>query len=302
MNSSHVKQGGGTESDTRFITWLASYPKSGNTWVRMFLDCYIAQRPIELNNFHYRYCRGDLQPAMYQAVSPWPLQKLASTVQGLLRPAALMQMIAHQPEGHLILKTHHGHYDLADTPLHPKALTRDALYIVRDPRDVAVSWSHHFGVSIDQSITMLLEKAQTITDDDTNLKSFVGSWASHVASWDPYATIIRYEDMLSRTEEVFCKALDIVGFAFEEKRFSFALEQSNFANLSQLEDREGFLEKRQDGETQFFRQGMAGGWRDVLTEKQVKRIEAGCGSAMQKMDYKLTTEVSSGEAAEAASV
>lgn len=263
---------------TRPITWLASYPKSGNTWVRMFLDCYISGRPVDINDVDNRTCRGDLDLLTYQAASVLPLPGIDREHHALLRGAALLNSIAGRE--HSILKTHFEN----NAAWIPPQLTRGAVYLVRDPRDVACSWASHCDISIDEAIDHLTTRMCYL--QDSGLAFHAGTWASNVESWCEWPTV-RYEDMRRLPQSSFATIVEACGLEYDEDRFYFALRESRFANLQRQEQANGFIEKR--GGDAFFRQGKVGAWREVLTPEQVERIEAECGEVMQKCGYELST-------------
>ena len=92
--------------ETRKIFWLASYPKSGNTWARFLVDAYVTEAPCSVNRHWGRWIRGDMQPTDMQRVCPWPIKEASIEVLGELRSAALLQAIAAASGSDICLKTH----------------------------------------------------------------------------------------------------------------------------------------------------------------------------------------------------
>lgn len=271
------------------IIWIASYPKSGNTWVRCFLDCYVSGRPVSLNGYYEHFAFGDLHEPSYQNVMPWQLCEAPQWSWAVFRMPALTHMMASRSWMPLALKTHHANVKLDEFKLIPPQFTRSALYIVRDPRDAIVSWSHHAEVSIDEAITLFISPNSSIRNEKTGLGHYLKSWSEHIESWmdeeEFPTTLIRYEDLLNSPASVFRSVLSGAGFDVDEDKFVFALSQTSFNNLRKVEEDEGFKEKK--GGEAFFRKGKVGGWKDALTINQVKRIEESLGDAMVALDYKL---------------
>ena len=127
--------------DTRYkngIWWLASYPKSGNTWVRMFINCAITRFPVNLNA-SYQYAISDMLGHLYQAASAMSINDMGIREAIYLRPAALINHLAINTGRDACLKTHHANITVDDIPMCPAKLSKGALYLIRDPRDIVVS-------------------------------------------------------------------------------------------------------------------------------------------------------------------
>ncbi len=271
--------------DIRKIWWIASYPKSGNTWVRMFLDAYVTGR-VELNTVYGHFASGDLQLSAYQAVCPWPISKANKYIWPALRTPALLQMIASRNGVDLALKTHHANVAVDGMPLIPPRLSKGAVYLVRDPRDVAISWSHHADVTLDKAVDFLGSEMGVICNDEVGLGHVLKSWSTHVESWvadneQVKTTVIRYEDLQADPADQFRLVIDRLGFkSVDEERFAWALKETEFASLREKEEAKGFREKK--GGDYFFRQGMSHGWRAMNGNGHCEfdRDEVGCPELM----------------------
>lgn len=270
------------------IWWLASYPKSGNTWVRMFLNCYVTGFPADINSA-WQYASGDLQPQWYQLTAAKAIGEMDDPDSIYYRPAVLMNHLYTAATRDITLKTHHANVELDGIPLIPPRLSKGAIYIVRDPRDVVLSFADHIGQAIDEAIETLANVQQTISKDGSNLYHVLTSWSGHVDSWTVRNTnvttaVVRYEDMLSTTNKTFRLILNALGFKeIDEEKFRFAMDQTNFVKLKAQEEKKGFRETGK-GE-RFFRSGRAGVWREVLSQKQVERIEANHAHSMSRFGY-----------------
>lgn len=123
------------------IVWLASYPKSGNTWVRLFLANYRAHGlKINPNSLPTEFTISDTRDRDYHAVSPYPVEKMSHLEILMLRGAALLHAMASVHERPMFCKTHAANAVLNGYRLFPPPVTAASVYIVRDPRDVAVSF------------------------------------------------------------------------------------------------------------------------------------------------------------------
>lgn len=279
-----------TSSDFKKIWWVASYPKSGNTWVKLFLEAYTTGMPVELNTVYGRFVLPDNAPHFYQSVCPWPVTTAYEILWAALRVPALLQMIASRGCIELALKTHHANVSVEGLKLIPPMLTKGAVYIIRDPRDIVVSASHHSSITIDQAIDHLNDSTAMIANTDTGMGHLLQSWSDHVLSWtvgndEVDTVVVRYEDILADPMAALTGILLSLGFKnLSGDRLEFAVRETNFENLQAKEDKHGFVEQK--GSERFFRQGKINGWMSVLNKGQVKRIEDTHGEVMSMFGYK----------------
>jgi hypothetical protein len=278
------------------IVWLASYPKSGNTWLRAFLT-----------NFQ----RDDGEPADINKLETDGIASNRSAVDDALgvessdmtedeierhRPAAY-RYIAKRSNETLLLKIHDAYTLRSGTsgaePLIPEDVTRGVVYIVRNPLDVAISFAHHSAWTVDQAIARMARETMALSAEPhrlhRQLKQRLLSWSQHVLSWLDQNTIplhvMRYEDMCRQPLETFHDAVRFIGLGDDLDRVRRATTLSCFEELQQQERRNGFKEKSANMESPFFRNGQAGGWRDVLTKSQAARIIEDHGPVMQRLGY-----------------
>lgn len=267
------------------VVWLASYPKSGNTWIRMFLESYWIDQPVDINKT--KLVVSDSAAHYTQIISPRPLGKMEPWEQWFLRPAAMYNLLLTSSFGHPIVKTHCANVVIEGAQIIPSQLSAAGIYIVRDPRDVVISWSEQLDMSIDETIEVMANK-EFGTSGEFKAADFLGSWSDHVGSWSKTSyemTYLRYEDLLKG--EGFKEIIRAVGWEYDEERFKRAKEASKFKQLKRQEEKEGFVEKV-DAQEQFFKRGTAGHWRNVLTSDQVRRIERVHGEIMARNGYVLS--------------
>ena len=275
-----------SSKNNRLIWWLASHPKSGNTWLRMFLSAYRNGGKVDINAIHD--CNiDDIQPYYHHVVSPKPLTSLGNEEQIFLRPAALLHLLSnHRREGGpLFVKTHYANCKILDIPSIPYALSAGAICIVRDPRDVAVSFSRHRGESLDDTIKSMARSDHLLRRPP--LYQLLGSWNDHVKSWlhakNLNVLMVRYEDLLTEPKTAFVGMLRFLRHEIDEDLVDMSIEATKFKNLQRQEKRNGFREKR-DGDL-FFTNGTAGGWMDTLTEEQAHQIEIDNEEMMREFRY-----------------
>lgn len=283
----HFEQPGITlNSDERKIWWIASYPKSGNTWVRMFLNAFVTGFPVHLNSA-YQFVISDLKPEVYQMMSPRPLQEMSLREQFMYHQGALVNLIKLANTRDICVKTHNAKATVDGVALIPPILSAGAIYLIRDPRDVAISSAAHFEIDIDTSIKNLADDNRA-GKSPFQLHHMFMSWSAHIVSWtlkntDVPVLIVRYEDLIAHTRNAFKTIIDFLKLDMDEKKFDFALEATKFEALQKLEKEKGFVEKV--GKELFFRVGKVNQWKNILTKKQIDQIESGHKEVMKKYGY-----------------
>lgn len=278
------------------IRWLASYPKSGNTWARLFLNAYVSGKPVDINNAWGQYATSDLRWTSYQRVLTWPMAITPQPALFYARPAALQDMIAEAGTNDVCLKTHNHHGEMYGMPLIPPEMTLSAVYLIRDPRDVLVSYAAHSGQRIDKTLKWMSkpDAAMSPSPRDQGLFHVLHSWNAHVRSWTVGVknfpiTVIRYEDMIEHPEEIFAAIVEANGLDVDRERLLWAIEETAFDKLQAAEASGGFLEATPH--TAFFRNGKSGVWREELTAAQIQQAEEKFGLAMKQFDYELSGEI-----------
>jgi hypothetical protein len=240
--------------------FLVSFPKSGNTWSRFLLANLLnPERPATFSNIH--------------RLIPDPSGTTKKDFERLPRPR--------------IIKSHE-----CFDPRYPKVI-----YIVRDPRDVAVSQYHYH------------RKLMKI-GDDSPIETFVnrflagetcphGSWGQNVASWlstsegSSRFLLLRYEDMLADTDRELGKIVEFVGISANPEQISRAVERSSVGRMRKLEEAETedcTLTKGSRTDLRFVRGAGSGGWRSELPAPLVETIEAAWGPLMKHLGYELSSQ------------
>jgi sulfotransferase family protein len=273
------------------IVWLASYPKSGNTWTRAFVHNLVhvtageghAQPINELNQFSMTSAAKYL---FEEVLGFHPTEKHLNEIAAAR--AQTQQYLADLVEGLVFVKTHQA---LAIDRGHPTinfSVTAGAIYIVRNPLDVAIFYAHHLGRSIDRSINLMNSKNAETSVNDKQVNELYGSWSQHVLSWTrkPHRAIyvMRYEDMLNEPQKTFGALARHLLFTPSDAQLAEAIDRSSFERLREQEEKEGFNERPQKAE-RFFREGRTGQWKDVLTPQQIQRIVDAHGEQMQRFGY-----------------
>lgn len=273
------------------IVWLASYPKSGNTWLRAFLANLLADRrtPLEPSELREYGDAEALAPRFTELAG-----KSSTTLQAEELAALRMQvhdLIAQRARGTRLVKTHNFNGSFDGHPLVNWRVSAGAIYVVRNPLDVAISMTRHFGLAVDDAIERLGDERVASINDESFVSHFIGSWSTHVKSWADMAVrapgkviVLRYEDLLEKPEKYFARAAKLVGLGHDKGRIGRAVRHANFQTLAALEKKHGFVEAV-DEKTAFFNKGCANQWRDVLNREQVQRVVDEHREQMQRFKY-----------------
>ncbi|MBF0371818.1 MAG: sulfotransferase domain-containing protein [Alphaproteobacteria bacterium] len=272
--------------------WLASYPKSGNTWLRLALWALRHGRPGGIGDV-VGWIPVSGGRTAFDAMLDIESSDLEWAEVELLRPR-FYEAMARQATEPMLRKVHEAWLRTpAGEPLFPPAVTLGAIYMVRDPRDVAVALSFHLDLSLDETIAFMADPAAGLFSKTTRLyRQFACpllTWSLHVESWldtpDVRVLAVRYEDMVADLPAELGRVARFLGWSAEPEAVAAAIEGSRFDRLRSEEERMGFYEKP-PGMERFFRRGEAGGWRDTLTPAQAARIERDHGAVMSRLGYR----------------
>lgn len=274
------------------IYWLASYPKSGNTWMRVLLTNYLrhAEGPADINSLD-----GGPIASARQAFDDYvgiEASDLTADEIERYRPLVYEQMSDHA-EGPIFLKVHDAFTYTADgRPLISKAATAGVIYLLRNPLDVAVSFSHHSATTIDRVIREMADPGFAFVDNPqrlhNQLRQRLLTWGGHVASWVDESGLrlhlVRYEDLRTNPIAVFTGVVRFCGLDDDADRIARAVEFSRFERVQQQEAEHGFAEKTAKAAS-FFRKGKSGSWRETLRPDLAAKLIADHREAMRRFGY-----------------
>ncbi len=278
------------------IIWLASYPKSGNTWLRMFLRSYFLS---EQDTFSINV-KGNLD---FESET-FPNLKLFksfnvdhSNFENIVKNWINLQDFINLNGKINFLKTHNGNYSINSHPFTNKENTIGGIYMVRDPRDVLLSFSHHLKLKVEE----VLEKMSTMNhfeldENDPDLiegyrRSLIGSWSKHYLSWKSYQArkilFLKYEDLVENPYENFLLVLKYLknfkNFEINEGKIKKSIIETSFDNLKNDEVNNGFLEQGMN--KGFFRKGKVSDWKENLNSNVAKKVEVLFQKEMIELGY-----------------
>ena len=283
----------------RCVVWLAAYPKSGSTWMRALLAnlCSGEPEPVPINEL--RSALPGSSTASRQHFDEFTGLASADCTDAeaeRLRPAVYRA----RAERHAAAETpffyvaHDAYLNTpGDEPLFPDDISVAAVYIARNPLDVAVSWTFYAGYEdFAASVAMLKNTRATLIGPDwPRLGQRLLDWSGHVESWRnaaPFPVLtVRYEDMLADAAREIARVGRFLRLdeADDRERVQQAAAFSNFALLRQSEERAGFDETPAWAQ-RFFRSGKAGDGRRLLSTAQVQDVVRTHGRTMAALGYR----------------
>ena len=288
------------------FVWLASYPKSGNTWFRALLTSYLrgGETPVisQLVGQAGTCVRRQFNEVLgldSSELSAWELLRLRPVLHRLLARRSAAPAFEKVHEAFLPIPPPASGRPQREWLFAPEVSTA-AICLVRNPLDVVVSYAHQRVASIAKATAWMNDPTATeylmTKGAGATLPAPMGTWSDHVLSWLDQQVVpmhvVRYEDMVVDAAASFGEAIDFLearcGPLIEPSRrpaaIAAAVENAAFPRLREQEVAAGFVLKPFDAES-FFRAGVAGGWREVLTAEQVATIVAAHGPAMARLGY-----------------
>jgi hypothetical protein len=274
------------------IVWLASYPKSGNTWFRSFLTALLKGKEVDLNQMVSDVIFSDKN--YVENILDLNADYLSRTqIESYQRIA--FSYLSETSNKQLFIKIHDAYtFSKNDGfPLIPEQPTQIAIYFVRNPLDVALSLANHIGKSAEKAIEKFIVNpfGGIISLQNSANSQFhqpLGTWSMHVESWltKPKFSVhfMRYEDMKAKPFETFKAAIQAIGLSYSDEQIQFAIEETQFEKLQKKEQEKGFKEK-QNSNSNFFFKGQVGRWKEELSNEQIEKIREINKPMMQKFGY-----------------
>ena len=279
--------------------YLASYPKSGNTWCRVFITelqrLAAESEPQELN------LNRDIETGAIASSRHWLDDQLG--VNSCDLSFAELDPLRGQAgesawlfaEGERFHKVHDAFKspDSRGRPVISTAGCRGVVYILRHPEDVVVSLSHFFSWPLERCVNYLLDPTAALVPGESHgghqVRQHMGRWDQHVRSWaDQYelpVLVMRYEDMLAKGAETFMALAQFLGLATEPALVEQALANTSIDKLKKLEEQVGGFVEKPEGCERFFRSGRTGEGAEQLSMEQRRRLSKGLAEVMQRFDY-----------------
>jgi len=268
------------------IYWLASYPKSGNTWFRIFLLYYFNNKYADINDMSFLGGIASSRKKVKKYNQNYK-RYFDNEEKNKLRHDAYIkyQQTITKNEYH---KIHDAYRYIDNKPIIPTEISGGIIYFIRNPFDIVISFANHMDVDYDTSIKNINDNDFKIGGANKQLKQNLFSWSNHVRSWTEQKNIpvivIRYEDMLENTFEIFSKAIKFLNIDYNKNKIIETINLTKFERLQQIELDIGFKEKSKKSE-RFFNIGKSNYGYNLLSDNQRKSIINNHFDIMKKYNY-----------------
>ena len=284
-----------SKTKINMIIWIASYPKSGNTYLRSFLASYYFSK------------KGKFDFNLLMNIPQFPSIRFSQR-DFLSFSDASKNWITNQKyffnkEKIFFLKTHNSLNKFDNFEFTTENETLGAIYIVRDPRNIISSMCNHYSFNFEYAFEKMSDKNASLSEKASNGDcsnfTFLGPWSDHYKSWknnDKFKILfIKYEDLKENKEMIFKKVIDFIEelkgnkkVKFNENKFFNSISSTNFVNLKNKEKNEGFEESKINSlgkKIDFFNMGFKNDWRKLLPQNIVKKINQQFSEELNELGY-----------------
>lgn len=280
--------------DKKKIIFIASYPKSGNTWLRSIISSLIYNREGGFNFDDLKKIFLFSQLANFNNIDG----KIFNEDENLNFKwvsnnwIKAQKIINNKKKEIVFYKTHSVRGMINNNYFTDESVCLGFIYIIRDPRDVVVSLAKHAGVDINLALDDMLfnEKRMTLFK---KVNELVSTWKHNVDSWLHFKKvprlIIRYEDLINNIDASINQILEFLNNITDLNinnsidHLKSVKNSTNFKRLQLLEKKQTFSEATIH--SNFFRQGISGGWKQVLNDNQLEKITNHLKKPMEQLNY-----------------
>ena len=258
------------------IIWIASYPKSGNTWVRSLISSY------------YFSDDGKFDFNLLKYIDQYPQQKYFS--HEITKPGEISnywessQQKITERKKIIFFKTHNSLTSLNGKNFTSPIYTLGGIYIIRDPRNLVTSLKNHYNLDYNQAIDFMNNERKYIYDDRSQGNyaafHFLSSWSNHYKSWIMNKMfkvfVVKYEDLENKTFETVNNIFSFLNLLTGEKKeldknkIMNCIKTTNFEVLKKKEEELGFIENislNYNKKINFFYLGSKNKWENILSSE-----------------------------------
>ena len=280
------------------IFWIASYPKSGNTWLRALLSSYYYSKD------------GFFEQSLLKQIGQFPEKNHfngfnynSQIVTDTSKFWIKAQEKINSDNKLRFFKTHNVLGAIENNNFTNKRNTIGAIYIVRDPRNIITSIQNHYELDIDKALKFMLSEKKYIYDyhreNDYSDFQFISSWEKNYQSWIEQSIfptkIIKYEDLNNKTFETFKEIIEFIEITISSKN-SFnrikaknSIQSTSFDKMREIENKKGFVEsvlsKNYSKKIPFFHLGPKNNWKNIFDQKYQEKLNSIFEKNLKELKY-----------------
>tara|TARA_B100001121_G_scaffold200280_1_gene175169 strand:+ start:437 stop:1273 length:837 start_codon:yes stop_codon:yes gene_type:complete len=276
------------------IIWLASYPKSGSTWVRSFLTCLLFSQDNDLNI-------NDIKIRAFPTKKDYEnINENSENINQIIQNSLHAQSRINLDNKIKFFKTHSANWKSNDDLFTDEVNTDSVIYIVRDPRNIITSIKNHFDFDSYEKSLNFMKNEQTIignkkSKSEIDLLTIISSWSNHYKSWKKIKKdylLIKYENLVDNSFDEFGKISNFLkkkhDYQYSETEVAKSIENTSFDKLKLQEKEKGFIEAVTDNKgnlKKFFNLGPENDWKNILDKKTTRLVEENFEKEMIELGY-----------------
>lgn len=276
------------------IIWLASYPKSGSTWVRSFLTCLLFSQDNNLNI-------NDIKIRAFPTKKDYEnINENSENINEIIQNSLHAQSRINLDNKIKFFKTHSANWRSNNDLFTDEENTDSVIYIVRDPRNIITSIKNHFDFDSYEKSLNFMKNEQTIignkkSKSEIDLLTIISSWSNHYKSWKKIKKdylLIKYENLVDNSFDEFGKISNFLkkkhNYQYSETEVAKSIENTSFDKLKLQEKEGGFIEAVTDNKgnlRKFFNLGPKNDWRNILDKKTTRLVEESFEKEMIELGY-----------------
>jgi len=280
------------------IIWIASYPKSGNTWLRSLISSYYFSEDGLFNQNSLPLIQQFPQKKYFKSFNYNP-EIVTDTAKFWISA----QKIINKDKKVKFFKTHNALSAINNSKFTDKKNTIGCIYVVRDPRNVITSIQNHYEMTKEDSLNFMLNESKFIYDysikNDYSNFQFISSWAKNYQSWLNQkifsVILIKYEDLIKDTFVTFKKVIEFIELitksqkAYNEEKAKISIQSTTFEKMKKIERNDGFIEsvlsKNETQKIPFFHLGPRNNWENIFDENYQKKLNLIFKQNLKELNY-----------------